>query len=253
VPVTFRGVTPAVLVDRSFILFNKVDKPAPSAMISALYHIGWGGIDGPSEYEWRNKKGARWQTELSTLGTNYYMYAYGPDDEVIEVWTGFQHERFGHVHLFSDDVAAAHKWYKENLGLDGPDRVAPKPPPAPKDFKAGDVASVFRYLWSSQVSSDDGAVTINIFAKPSNDTVNWWADPPVGELVPTDGRVIDHIAFSYRNIQPVFDRMKANGVEIVDGIKMRDDVKMKSFFVRGPDKILIEVCEAKPLPEGVWE
>ena len=52
-----------------------------------------------------------------------------------------------------------------------------------------------------------------------------WADEH-GELGPVyghqwrhwptrDGRTIDHIAFSYRNIQPVYDRMKAGGVEIV--------------------------------------
>ena len=96
-------------------------------------------------------------------------------------------------------------------------------------------------------------VTINIFAKPSNDTVNWWADPPVGELVASDGRVIDHLAFSYRDIQPVFDKMKANGVEIVKPISEDKELKIKSFFVRGPDKVLIEIVEAKPLPDGVWE
>ena len=27
---------------------------------------------------------------------------------------------------------------------------------------------------------------------------------------------------------------------------------MKSFFVRGPDKVLIEIVEADPLPEASW-
>lgn len=262
VPVKYRDKADAVLVDRSFILFNKVDEPAPSKMITAIYHIGWGGIDGPSEFAWRDKRGMEWETPLrslgsdsSGLGTDNYMYAYGPDREVIEVWTGFQHERFGHVHLFSDDVAVAHKWYKEHLGLNGPERVGPKPPPAPKDFDASqqeNLLGVFRYLWTSQVSTDND-VTINIFATPSSDTVNWWNYGPIDELVATDGRVINHIAFSFRDIEPVFERMKANGVEIVDGIKTREEFGFKSFFVRGPDKILIEILEEEPIPQGAWE
>jgi catechol 2,3-dioxygenase-like lactoylglutathione lyase family enzyme len=254
VPVKYRGLSNAVLVDRSFILFTKVDEPAPWKLISGIYHIGWGGIDGPSEFDWRSKKGVEWETPLSTLGNNYYMYAYGPDKEVIEVWTGFQHERFGHVHLFSDDVAEATAWYVQNLNVNGPGRVPPKPPAAPKDFKADpdNPMEVFRYLWSSQVTTVND-VTINIFAKPSEDTVNWWAYDPIDELVPSDGRSIDHIAFSYRDIEPVFERMKANGVEIVDPIKERKEYGMKSFFVRGPDKVLIEIVEESPIPEGVWE
>ena len=255
VPVKFRGVSDAVLTDRSFFLFTKVDEPAPWEMISGLYHLGWGGVDGPGDFAWRDKKGMKWQTGLSSLGTNYYMYAYGPDNEVVEVWTGFQHHRFGHVHLFSDDVGIATKWYMDNLGAKGPARIPPKPPKAPEDSAASleNPGSVFQYLWASSVSTPNG-VTINIFATPRTETINWWADPPIEEpLVASDGRVVDHIAFSYRDIQPVFDRMKKNGVEIVDGIKEREEYGFKSFFVRGPDKVLIEIVEAKTVPEGSWE
>lgn len=254
VPVKFHDVANGLLTDRSFILFNKVDQPAPWKLESGLYHIGWGGVDGPSEFKWRNEKGVEWETPLSTLGNNYYMYAYGPDKEVIEVWTGFQHNRFGHVHLLSENVEEATNWYVQNLNLQGPARVAPKPPPAPKDFKSDpdNPLNVFRYLWSSAVSTVND-VTINIFAMPSKDTVNWWAYEPLDHLVPSDGRAIDHIAFSYRDIKPVYERMKANGVEIVDDIKHRDEFGIDSFFVRGPDKVLIEIVQEKPLPEGIWE
>ena len=250
VPVKFRGASDAVLTDRSFILFTKVDEPAPWKMISGIYHIGWGGVDGPGDFEWRDKKGMEWETPLSSLGTNYYMYAYGPDKEVVEVWTGFQHHRFGHIHLFSDDVGIATKWYVDNLGVNGPQRVAPKPPKAPENIPP---AQRFQYLWTSAVSTNNG-VAINIFATPSEDTMNWWSSDPIDEpLVASDGRVIDHIAFSFHNIRPVFNRMKKNGVEIVDGIRQRKEYGLKSFFVRGPDKVLIEIVKARPIPEGVWK
>ena len=253
VPVKYRGVSDAVLVDRSFILFNKVDEPAPWKLVSGIYHIGWGGIDGPSEFEWRNKKGVEWETPLSTLGNNYFMYAYGPDKEVVEVWTGCEHERFGHVHLFSDDVGAATEWYVKNLNLTGPARMAPKPPAAPKDFKANpdNPMEIFRYLWSSQVTTEND-VTINLFATPSADTVNWWSYDPIDELVASDGRSINHLAFSYRDIEPVCERMKANGVEIVKPIEESKEFGFKSCFVRGPDEVLSEIVEGKPSGEGVW-
>ena len=252
VEVKFRGVSDALLTDRSFFLLTKVDAPAPSEMTSSIYHLGWGGIDGPSDFKWRDEGGVEWETPLSSLGTNHYMYAYGPDREVIEVWTGFKHHRWGHVHLFSDEINEAANWYKKHLGLRGHPRDIPKPPKAPADLDlASGGVSVFQYLWASQVVSD--GVTINLFGKPSEDSIVWWNYGGLGDLVPTDGRVVDHMAFSYPDIEPVFERMKAAGVEIVDPIKDRPEYNMKSFFVRGPDKILIEIVEAKSMPEGLWE
>ena len=47
--------------------------------------------------------------------------------------------------------------------------------------------------------------------------------------------------------------MQAAGVKIVRPIAMQDSLKLKSFFVLGPDNVLIEIVEAKPIPEGAWE
>ena len=47
--------------------------------------------------------------------------------------------------------------------------------------------------------------------------------------------------------------MQANGVEIVDDIKVRADFGFKSFFVLGPDQVTVEVVEEKPIPQGSWE
>ncbi len=61
------------------------------------------------------------------------------------------------------------------------------------------------------------------------------------------------MAFSYRKIEPVFERMKAAGVKIVEPITERPQFKLKSFLVEAPDKVTVEIVEAKPIPEGVWE
>ena len=42
------------------------------------------------------------------------------------------------------------------------------------------------------------------------------------------------------------------GVEIVEEIAWNNEFKMKSFFVRAPDGVLVEIVEADPLPDASW-
>ena len=68
------------------------------------------------------------------------------------------------------------------------------------------------------------------------------------------GRPIDHFAFSFRKIEPVFAKMKAAGVQIVDPITIRqEDGGLKSFFVMAPEGVLVEIVESRPIPDGIWE
>ena len=70
------------------------------------------------------------------------------------------------------------------------------------------------------------------FGKPDvSPAPPWWPDEPLVDIQPTRGRPIDHIAFSYRDIEPVFARMKAAEVEIVEPITMHDEIKTRSFTV----------------------
>jgi hypothetical protein len=47
--------------------------------------------------------------------------------------------------------------------------------------------------------------------------------------------------------------MRAAGDEIVEPISLKSDVGHRSFFVQAPDKLLVEIVEAKPIPEASWE
>lgn len=76
---------------------------------------------------------------------------------------------------------------------------------------------------------------------------------PRGEaLRPRSGTGIDHIAFSFPDIGPVWERMMGSDVEIVRGIETSAELGFTSFFVRGPDGLLVEIVEARPIPEGLW-
>jgi len=252
VPVKFRSVSDALLTDRSYILFNKVSQPAPINDGTALWHIGWGGIDGPSEYKWRTAQGMKWAKDLVTVGKDqaYFMYASGPDKEEVEVWTGTPYQRYNHVHLLAKDPNVTRDWYINHLGALGKKDQVPNPgaPPAGMTF-GDDPEKLFGAIWNTFAIVD--GVIFNIFVKPDK-PVFWYDGEVVDEFEETDGHVIDHFAFSYPDIQPVYERMKASGVRIVKRIAWDDKLKMKSFFVRAPDGVLVEIVEADPLPDASW-
>lgn len=244
VPVKYNGAVDALFTERSFLLFEPVKESPPSALRSGIWHIGWGGVDVPNEYAWWKRHGVDFHTPPTPLPgpDNHYMYINGPDRELIEINT-MGHHRFAHVHLFATDVNETVGWYARHLGQ------KPRLPRVPKP--KGDPNTIFG-IWMNTFRCDN--VQIIVFGAPSQSpSPNWWRDEPLVEFEPTRGRPIDHIAFSYPQIEPVLERMKADGVEIVQPIKLDETLRQKSFFVQGPDKVLVEIVEAKPIPEGLWE
>lgn len=238
-PVKFGGSADALFTERSFLLLQKVAAPSPSALTTGIWHIGWGGVNVPVEYEGLKAGGVEFHTPPTPLGANHYMYLFGPDRELVEIFSGEKNHRFNHVHLFASDVNATSQWYADRLGLTLQRRDVPRPAEPGR-------------LWLNAVIVDN--VTFYVFAKPDSDPPpSWWRDPPLKTLEPTRGHVIDHIAFSYRDIAPVLERLKAAGVAVLEPIATREPYPLKSFFVQGPDQVLIEIVEARPIPDASWE
>ncbi|MGH9755198.1 MAG: VOC family protein [Blastocatellia bacterium] len=241
-PVKYNDAVDALYTERSFILLNKVDAAPPGALNTGIWHMGWGGVDMTSEAVWLKAMGVDIHTPLTPLGpSSYYMYLSGPDKELIEINT-MGHHRFGHIHLFADDVNETAHWYADHLG------VTPRQRDVPRQSDPNT-----RSRWVSNSFRVDN-VNLIVFAKPdTNPPPTWWPDPPLKELQPTKGRPIDHIAFSYRRIEPVYERMKKAGAQIIEPITMREGYGFKSFFALAPNKVLIEIVEAPPIPEGIWD
>lgn len=237
-PVRFRGAADALFTERSFILLNQVAEPAPTALESGIWHIGWGGVDVPNEFRWWKSQGMDVHTEIYPLGRGYVSYWNGPDKEVIELNTQ-GHHRFSHVHLMAADVNATVDWYARHLGLAARPAV-PKP---------ADLSQV--RAWARGFRADN--VSFIVYGQPNYEPrPAWWRWKPLKDLQPQAGRAIDHVAFSYRDIEPVFERMQHDGVEIVAPIRFDRHFNMKSFFVMAPDRVTVEIVEAKPIPDGVW-
>jgi catechol 2,3-dioxygenase-like lactoylglutathione lyase family enzyme len=236
-PVKFKDTTDALFVSRGFILINRVSETPKDLETTAIRHIGWAGIDGPNEFAHLKEKGAQFHTPLTPLGSNWFFYVFGPDREIAEVYTGDQNHLFNHVHLSVDNIATTADWYERMVGMKFP---ATARSPRPTDPNA-------RWGTSSRL---DGVSFVFIYKD------HYYADSehrlPAGrQLQNTQGSAVDHIAFSYENIAPELARMKAAGATILQPIADRPD-GVKSFFVAGPDSVLVEVVEAKPIPDGLW-
>jgi len=235
--VNYRGISAGLFTEKSFILLSKVATPAPTHLGTALWHIGWSGVDGKDEFAWRTKEGIGVQTPATPFGDNDYMYFWGPNREVIEVWTANKNHRFEHVHLLARDLGSTLSWFREHLGLS---QFLPA---------AEDVTGVA----TNYIKVDNVSISVMELPKSGRPRPSWWPAEVGDSTQPTDGTAIDHIAFSYTDIKPVFREMQHSGVAIVHPIARSAEYGLTSFFVRGPDGLLVEIVEEPPIPEGIWQ
>ena len=234
--VRYRGVSDGLFTEKSFILLSKVAMPPPSNMGSSLWHIGWSGVDGKNEFAWRVGEGIGVQTPATPFGSEYYMYFWGPNREVVEIWTANRNHRFEHVHLLASDLSATLGWFANNLGL-------PALLPAPQQVTG---------VTTNYVKVDNVGISVMELPKHGEPRPSWWPGEVADTMRPTDGTAVDHIAFSYTDIKPVFERMQRAGVPIVHPIAKSPEYGLTSFFVRGPDQLLVEIVAEPPIPEGIW-
>ena len=220
--VKFRYRQPALFTEKSFILIDEHQSKPSSHLKTAIWHIGWGGVDGPNEYRWWQKQGVEFRTPATPLGADHYMYFYGPDRELIEIYTGDKHHRFNHIHLLSKRPKPTMRFYTKILNL---------PKPRNEAILIIDNVNLIIFPNSRQFRPSEQGET----------------------LIPTETSNIAHIAFSFRDLQQAFNRMTKQDFDIVAPIATNEQYGFKHFFVRGPDNVLLEFVEAKPIPEGLWD
>lgn len=226
VPVQYGARTTALMADRAFVFMTPTPGPIPSQLQTGVIHLGWSGVDGPSEFAWWKAQGVEFYTPLTPFLGAHFMYMYGPDREVVELWTVEKHHRLNHVHLLATDPKSTAEWFAKVTGAAPP---------------------VFERLGNATVKYGD--VGLHIFPdlpvfKPKERT---------GPIQPTDGAGIDHLAFSFRDLAAAHRRAKAAGVPIVRPIATDPQYGVKSFFVRAPNGVLVELVQARPLPDAAWD
>ena len=235
--VRYRGMSEGLFTEKSFILLSKVAAAPPTNLGTSLWHIGWSGVDGNSEFAWRTREGIGVQTPVTPFGSNYYMYFWGPNREVIEIWTANRNHRFEHVHLLASNLHATLSWFGEHLGL------------SPLLSTPEKVTGVT----TNYIRIDNISISVMELPAPGEPRPTWWPAEVRDSFQPTDGTAIDHIAFSSSDIKPLYQRMQRAGVVIVHPIAKSPEYGLTSFFVRGPDGLLLEIVQEASIPEGIWE
>lgn len=239
--VTLNGTTEALHATPILLLLDETPTPPVSRLPTALQHVGWGAKDVSAWYEMAHAQGVapdtRGGTLFNTLETPTvvepdpagtagieldvpgcfpqqesfsYMYVLGPDQERIEVWTG-EEKRVNHVHFTASDVLATATWYQQFLGL------SETPTPLAYSFLLDDALFFFEAIGDA------------------------------ADYQPTDDQPLSHVAFSVTDLQAWMKRANEQNIEIVS--PPAEVHGFKSFFVRGPDGILIELVQAAPSQE----
>jgi catechol 2,3-dioxygenase-like lactoylglutathione lyase family enzyme len=244
----FAGLLDAVWAQKSWLLFNKVDKAPPWELTSAIWHFGWGAEDMKATYEKQVAAGTKFftpLTDISDIGGNtgatglfYYAYVESPDKALIELNTA-GHHRFGHLHLFSADPVAAGEWYAKYFGAKR--RGTRAPSREPRLYRG--------YQIGPSTSLDLDNVNIIIFPVEYSKKAHpeHWKDKT--ELDSTKGHVVDHVGFSVANLPEALEKLRKDGVKVTDEIRSVAGGKIKFAFIEGPDKIRIELVEGHPSKE----
>jgi catechol 2,3-dioxygenase-like lactoylglutathione lyase family enzyme len=235
---TFGGAD-ALWAGKSWILFNKVDAPAPWRVTTALYHIGWGAENAKADYDKFIAMGVRFQQPMYDLaeglplppGQRYFMYLWGPDNVIIEDITA-NHHYYDHVHLLSEDPVSAGEWYQKEFGF--PRRAQP-PSRAPRFFNGHQIGP------TSGFNIDN----INVPIFPIELARELFPEDWQGRKHPESpkGHALDHFAFSCDNLDTMLARLRKDGVKIVQEPRTSFEGAMKSAFIEGPDSVLIELVE----------
>lgn len=217
--------------------FHKVTAPPPASLVSAIWHIGWGAPDVQGEYRRQLALGSRYSTpptNLPEVGPKFfYSYVEGPDKVMIELNTAAD-AQFRHIHLLAEDPIAAAEWYMRHLGV----KTLGGRPLSRQNVRLGgtDIGvtanltvsgvylGIFPASWAREAYAD-----------------NWRG---VEGIATSAGRVIDHIAFAVADLDATLARMKADGVRVLS-LPLRDGDGGRQAYVEGPDRIVIELVEAR--------
>ena len=236
----FAGEWDAVWAQKAWILFSKAKAAPPSAITSAIWHFGWGAEDMKAEYQKQLDSGTKFDTpitdisDLANFPGFYYAYVDGPDHALIELNTA-PHHHLGHVHLLSADPVSAGEWYMKYFGAI---HRGKEPPSRESAFYKG-----YQVGPGMSLMSDN----INIIIFPMEFARKAYAEQWKNRAAfdPTEGRVVDHIGFSFDNLSDALQKLRNDGVKVTQEIETAFHGKVKYAFIEGPDRVRIELVEGQ--------
>lgn len=235
----YNGAMDAVWAQKSWLLFSKVSHAPKVEITSTIWHIGWGAEDMKATYQKQLDSGTKFETPITDIsdigggnatGLFYFAYVDGPDHQLIELNTA-NHHHFGHIHLLSKDPVGAGEWYIKEFGLVR--RGAGTPSREPRFYRGFQVGPSMSLMMDN----------VNFIIFPMEYAKTQWPElwKDRTDFESTSGHVTDHIAFSVDSVDQTLDRLKKDGVKILE--PAHTSGTGKTAFIEGPDHIKIELVE----------
>ena len=181
-----------------------------------------------------------------------FGYVVDPDGILVEFNGNAETEDLfhGHTHFWHEQPLCAANWYVEHLGMELPPRrdpesdvLTPRALHEPCDVEIGDV-SFPTFLPMGQLRRPIGVVQL------ANAGWAWYTrqcrDGRCGPeldrpLVPSRGQVVDHVAISYPDLDPVLAHLEAAGVPILEGPYPFGDTR--AALIEDLDGLALELVE----------
>jgi Glyoxalase/Bleomycin resistance protein/Dioxygenase superfamily len=259
------------------ILFDKADRPPPTAPQSAIWHFGWhvsdaqatvrrwqerreitmrplytGDGDGAvliSSDTWPGPAGALGRTRaeiaeakqagLQPLRKGGFAYlSGGPEEALFEIAGDYPQERFNHVHMWQEEPYCALLWYKRHLNA--PVRQGfPDPAVGEADCR---VARGPERTWPA-LDREGMFRTPRAGVEFGDVAVMWYMNQDGRPLAPSRGQMQDHFGLAVADLDAWIGKLKGEGVSFLDGPYRLGDTR--AVLIAGPSREGIELVEAR--------
>ena len=190
---------------------------------------------------------ARGRTDGQDFG-----YVVDPDGILVEFNGNAETEDLfhGHTHFWHEQPLCAANWYVEHLGMELPPRrdpdsgvLTPRALHDPCDVEIGDV-SFPTFLPMGQLRRPIGVVQLENagWAWYTRQCRDGRCGPELDRpLVPSRGQVVDHVAISYPDLDPVLAHLETAGVPILEGPYPFGDTR--AALIEDLDGLALELVE----------
>lgn len=198
-----RNMNRAVFGSVQIVFFQRVEG-FEGSVGSAVDHIGWSFEDLDSKMKEFEEAGIKILSPARELGPIKFGFIEDPWGTKIEVMQDPDLYGFHHAHLYSPDPAATIKWYTDTFGGEA--------------TKYGGFLDAIRYG-------------------------NMWliVQRARGDIAPTKGRAVDHLSWSFPDLEAAAVKLKAQGVKFE--MDVRPFGELKIAFIEGIDGVRIELVQ----------
>lgn len=213
--------------EQMHLLFKQVSKPPVASLDSAIWHFGWGSTAMEADYQKHLANGLTFATPLTRLNSSLlFAYMKAPDNALVEINTAST-RAFLHVHLVSAAPLCAAEWYIKHLGATNHTQrtgACEVPFAAPSE-----PLGVIR---SPATTVRFGEVSLIIYPRQRPEP-----------LVSPRGHVVDHIALSVTDLNATLERLRNEGVKVLEAAHRFGKSQKQAAMIEGPDLIAIELLE----------